>query len=124
MKPLGGGAEPRIRSRLEQLVDYPRDAPEVRQYHAHALLANPLGVVAFLRERPGIALDNQRQPHGHGLADAARPGLADEVIRKLHVARHFLREAFDEDRRLARKGTQPRRQLLVVTANQHQLPVR
>ncbi len=124
VKPLGGGAEPRIGGGLEQFVNYPRNPPEVRQYDADTLLANPLGVVAFLRERPGIALHNHRQPHGHRLADAARPRLADEVIRELHVARHFLGEAFDENRRAARKRPQPRRQLLVVTANQHKLPVR
>jgi len=124
VKPLGGRAEPRIGGGLEQFVYYTRNPPEVRQYHADALVANPFGVVALLRKRPGITLHNHRQPHGHRLADAARPRFADEVIRELHVARHFLGEAFDEDRRLARKHPQPRRKLLVVAADQQKLPVR
>jgi len=93
------------------------------QYYPDALLANPLRVEAFLGKRPGIALHNHRQPHGHRLAEAAGPRLADEVVRELHVAGHFLGEAFDENRRPARQRLQPRRQIPVVTAHQHQLPV-
>ena len=51
---------------------------ERSQHHAHLLLANPLGVVALLRQRPGVALHHHRQLHRDRFADAAGSRLADE----------------------------------------------
>src|SRR5215469_9011364 len=45
---------------------------EIGQDDAGLFFADPLGVVALLRERPGIALDDHREVHGDRLADAAR----------------------------------------------------
>ena len=51
---------------------------------------HPLGVVALLRQRPGVALHDHRQLHRERFADAARARLADEKIRKVHVVGHSL----------------------------------
>ncbi|MGH9563380.1 MAG: phosphatase PAP2 family protein [Terracidiphilus sp.] len=46
--------------------------PEVWKDETHFLLDDPLRVVAFLRQRPGITFHNHRQAHGQSLADATR----------------------------------------------------
>ena len=76
------------------------------------VLADPVGVVPLLRQRPRVALHDHRQLHRHRLADAARPRLADEIIGQLHVARHLFGEAFHEHGRLVRHRLQRLAQLL------------
>jgi hypothetical protein len=58
-------------------------------------------------------------------ADAPRARFADEVIGQLHVARNLFGEAFDEDGGAVRLRhlLQPRAQLLIVAADQDELPV-
>ncbi len=86
-------------------------------------LPNPFGVVALLRQRPGVAFDDHWQLHRHRFADASRPRLANEEIGKRHVVGHLLRESFDEARRLRRQGLESLGQFCVASADEDQLRV-
>jgi len=61
--------------------------------------------------------------HQHGFGNATGAGFADEVIGELHVARDLGRETLDEDGGAARQPLEARTQLLVVAANEDELPV-
>src|SRR5262245_9036876 len=71
------------------------DLREIRNDQAYSLLEDPVGVVALLRQRPGVALYDHGQPHGDRLTDAAGTGLPDQEIRETHIPRNLGGEAFD-----------------------------
>src|SRR5215471_15643267 len=51
---LRGLAKSPIGGRLQKFLDCPRDIAKIRKYDSDSLLAHPLGVIAFLRERPCV----------------------------------------------------------------------
>src|ERR1700722_10473990 len=75
--------EPREVGGVQQLAQAGVDGAERWQYHAHLLLANPLGVVTLLRKCPSVSLHHHRKMHSNRFANAAGAGLADEEIREM-----------------------------------------
>src|SRR5260370_28885240 len=73
---------------------------ETLQYDAYTFLLHPLRVVAFLRERPGVAFDQHRELADHGFSDASWAGLADQKIRCAHQPMHFFVDANNTYRHL------------------------
>src|SRR5712692_11388222 len=106
---------------LEHTLHAIRYIFEGLQYNAYTLLLHPLRVVALLRERPGIALDEDRQLADHGFRNAPWTGLADQKIRCVHQPMHFFGETDNVHRQLPLAGAQFPRQLFVSAANQYQL---
>src|SRR5579872_6590803 len=85
------------------------------------MVRDPIGIEALLHHRPRIALDDNRQAHHQRLANAARPGLADEVIGDAHEARNLAREAFDMMRERQLQRGELLAQTLIVPAHKDEL---
>jgi len=88
---------------------------------AHLPFLDPAGVVALVRQSPGIALHDDGQSLGQGFADAAGAGFADEEIGDLHVERDVARESLDEHGNVRRHGAQLGSGALMASAKQNQL---
>jgi len=91
---------------------------EAIQDNPDAFFLHPLGIVALLRKRPGVALNKHRKFANHGFRDASRAGFANQKIRRAHQLMNFFRETDDVYRQLPIVRAQFSRQLIVPAANQ------
>ena len=94
----GIGSVPRERRRFDHSCHCILDFSKTVQHDSHFIFHNPLGVVALLWQRPGIAFDDHRQFHVNRFADAARARLANKKIGEMHITVHVGGETFDESR--------------------------
>src|SRR5437016_1492877 len=99
------------------------DSAEIFQHQTGALFTHPVGIVAFLGERPGIALDDYRKSHGDGFADAAGAGLSDEEVGQAHVVRNLRSEAFHKVSDGGGEGAEAFGKLPIAAANKDELDV-
>jgi len=79
------------------------------------LLLHPVRVVSLVRQGPGVALHNHRQPLSDGFTDAPRARLSDEEICQLHEVRDVARESLHVHRDVPLDGAQFRGHLLVLS---------
>ena len=108
---------------LEEGTDRGDDLKEVTDHDADFFFADPLGVVALLRERPGVALDDNRETHGDGFADTAGTGLADEKIREVHVVGNARGETFDKNGDASFAGAKPFGEGFIFAADENELEI-
>ena len=117
----GLGTKARQISPFQQFLDRRGDLMRAPYHEPQMLFQNPLRVIAFLRERPGVAFDDDWQPHGHCFADASRPGLAHKEIGEGHVERHLVGKAFHQGSQTAAAAAQGVRQLGVASTDEDEL---
>jgi len=109
---------------VKQLLDGRRKIPaEILDHDPGPQLLDPFRVVALMRHRPGVPLDNHRQLLRERLAEAAGPRLTDEEVRDLHIQRNLFREALHHHRNLLLECFQFPGDGLVLAADQDQLHV-
>src|SRR5580700_965647 len=111
----GVGPVALVTRRRQQFRDGFIQLGEAIDHHANLLFDDPVRVVALVRQRPLVALDDYGQPHGQRLADAAGTGLANEEIGEAHQSRHLGGESFDMHRHAMPYGAQFPYGLLVTS---------
>ena len=84
---------------------------------------DPIGIVALLNHRPGVALNDHRQSHQQRLAEAAGPRLADKIVGQAHEVVDLARESLDVMREWQPHRRQSLFQRLVMTADKDELRV-
>src|ERR1700691_5526089 len=104
----------------EQFGDGAAEMGEAADHYPNLLFDDPVGVVAFVSQRPRIALHDDGQPHGQCFADGAGPGLAYEKVGQAHVIGDLAGKALDVHRHAMGHGAQlPRGSLVASAENDH-----
>src|ERR1700730_7960784 len=83
--------------RLKQVIDARSDVGKTWKHNTHAILEQPLGVVALLRHGSCVALNDYGKIELQSFADAARSGLPDEKVGKGHEIVHVRSKSLSDN---------------------------